>query len=216
MRIDGTRADGAVLVLLDGGLACVVRGNLSSPAVEEVEAQALGPWSPADSSLSARRAMTRRLELTRTAPLHAFRLAMPVVAPPVVAPPVVPMAPVMAPGVQVPPPDEAEPEIEVPTDADGNVDIEALQAQADKLTEEALKASDAAETAEEHRAASDALELAAEAQERVSELMTNPAAAAGDADAGGEGAEVPEMGTPEFDAYIEQEVAKRIAALPGQ
>lgn len=174
MRIDGTRADGATLGPLDGGLACVVRGGLSSPAVDESEARALGPWTEADSSLPARLAMAQHLRQTRTVPLQSLRAIL----------------------LADPPPAPAD-----ATVADTEeIDIEAMQEEADELAEDALAQSEAAETAEEHKAASEALEQAAAAMEAV-EKLHQPA--------------VPEMGTPEFDAYIEAEVARRVAEATG-
>jgi hypothetical protein len=183
MRIEGIRADGATLVLLDGGLACLVRGGVASPAVELSEATTYGPWQPADSSLAARRAMEAHLQRTRTVPLASFGRVLTLQDPP--AAPVADAATLKA--------ASAEHQTAATNE---ELDIDAMQDEADTLAEEALKMSEEAETAEEHRAASEALEEAAAAQEAIEKLQ-QPA--------------VPEMGTPEFDAYIEQEVARRVA-----
>lgn len=179
MRIDGMRADGALLVLLDGGLACVLRGSVASPAVDEAVARALGPWGEADSSLAARRTVERQLERSRTVPLHQLK-AVPVVA------------------------EKAEPKADAADDA--APDLETLQDEADQLTEAALKQSDDAETADEHRAAAEALEAAAEAQSRIEQAL--------EGEVGDVGA-IPEIGTPEFEDYLNAEVARRLAGEAG-
>jgi predicted ABC-type ATPase len=75
MRITGIRADGALWVALDGGMAVVLRADRCSPPVDPQTIQRLGPWQGTPiPTWDERLVLARRLERARTVPLSVFHL----------------------------------------------------------------------------------------------------------------------------------------------
>jgi len=188
MRIEGLRADGAQLLLLGSGLAVIMRGDRVSTTVDEDVARKLGPWGPADNGLEQRRAAERQVDRCRVTPIHLMG-AMPAAAD--------------SPASKGEPAATAEElkakasEHQAAAWGEDN-DIDKLKEDADNEAKEALKQSASAKTAADHRAAADALEAAAASQAAVAKLQEGPAA-------------TPAPGTPEFDAYVAAEVARRVS-----
>ena len=75
MRVGGTRTDGAVYLLFGGGLACILKGDRISPAVDYTEVERLGPWvDPTDNSFDVRRRLQAKADLAKVTPLARFVL----------------------------------------------------------------------------------------------------------------------------------------------
>jgi len=74
MKIHGTRSDGAVLLLLGGGLGVLLRGAHSTKATDVGVLLNMGPWEPADNSLSERVLMAKGMDRARLVPLSSFAL----------------------------------------------------------------------------------------------------------------------------------------------
>jgi hypothetical protein len=75
MRVAGVRQDGALWLILDGGLAVILRGDTCSPAVDPHDAERLGPWQDAHGVSGAdRRELARRLDRAATRTLEYFAL----------------------------------------------------------------------------------------------------------------------------------------------
>ena len=75
MRVAGIRADGAVWLNLDGGMAVILNENRCSPPVDPLACEKLGPWDDAHGiSGSDRRELQQRLDRARTVPFATFLL----------------------------------------------------------------------------------------------------------------------------------------------
>lgn len=72
MRIAGQRKDGCLLVYVDGGMAVMLKGHLSTPAMDETIALSHGPWLPADNSLESRRKVAKQLDSARLTTVFAL------------------------------------------------------------------------------------------------------------------------------------------------
>jgi len=181
MRIEGRRADGAQLVLLGAGLAVIMRDQRVTKAVDEDVARKMGPWAPVANTLDQRRAIEKEVDRCRVVPLALMNFAGP------------------PPEAVATPEDLAAKAAEHQAAAWGaENDIEKMQEDADALAKDALAMSGKAKTAEEHRKAAQALEEASAAQDAVAKLKAPTGAGAA-------------PGTPEFQAYVDAEVARRIA-----
>lgn len=152
MRIVATRPDGALHVSLDGGLSVILLGERSSNCAESSVIEAMGPWTEADNSLAARRAVAKRLDSARTSPLAAMSL--------VDAPP----PPVSADALTA----KAADHQRIAWADDNNV--EKIAEAATEQAKEAMAMSGKAKTAEEHRKAAEALDAAAAAMVEVEKL----------------------------------------------
>jgi hypothetical protein len=73
MRVAGTRTDGALWLVLDGGLSVLLRGDRCSPPVDPLEIEPFGPWRLTSGITgSDRRLLTRQLDRARTVPLYTL------------------------------------------------------------------------------------------------------------------------------------------------
>jgi hypothetical protein len=75
MRIAGRRSDGALHLVLGGGLSVILRASLASPPTAEEQAAKMGPWYPADDSLAARQQTAKRLNVARVVPVHNLSMS---------------------------------------------------------------------------------------------------------------------------------------------
>jgi hypothetical protein len=182
MRVEGRRADGAQLVLLGAGLAVIMRGTQVTKALDEDVLRKMGPWEPVASTLQLRRTIEKEVDRCRVVPVN--QMVMQFAEP---KPPVANAEELKAKAA----------EHQAKAWGEEN-DLEKMQEDADEQAKEALRMSSSAKTADEHRKAAEALEAASAAQEAVAKLKTP---------AGG----VPAPGSPEFQAYVDAEVAKRVA-----
>ena len=184
MRVEGRRADGAQLVLLGAGLAVIMRGTQVTKALDEDVLRKMGTWVPVENTLALRRAIEKEVDRCRVVPVNQM---------------------VMVHLADEPKPPAATAEELKAKAADHQAaawgeenDLEKMQEDADAQAKEALAMSGKAKTADEHRKAAEALEAASAAQEAVAKLKTP---------AGG----VPSPGSPEFQAYVDAEVTRRVA-----
>lgn len=75
MRIAGRRADGALHLVLGGGLSVILRADTASPPSDAAAAAKLGPWHLSDDSLAHRQIIAKRLDRAKVVPLYSLAMS---------------------------------------------------------------------------------------------------------------------------------------------
>ena len=78
MKLGGYRRDGTMLVLIPGGMAVLLRGEIASPPIDEMQADQFGPWEETGAlTLAERNELGHMLDRARLMPTQAFVLKFP-------------------------------------------------------------------------------------------------------------------------------------------
>lgn len=79
MKLGGYRTDGTLRVQIPGGMTVLLKGDLASRPLDDMEAEAFGPWVEPDGPLSwgERQQLAKQLDRSHVVPLQSFALQFP-------------------------------------------------------------------------------------------------------------------------------------------